>query len=246
MLTLIEICVTNLPVDAILCKNMNCSCVEHKRSINAYAGSIIAACCEAADATIPLTSSRQASSCIPGWTEHVKPLRDKSIFWQNLRMDCPQAGVVAESMRRTHALYHYAICRVKKDEDNIIQERLANCILENKQRNFWTEIKRIRSKKSCMSRVIDGSTDAQSIAKLFAAKYRDLYTSVPYNNVELKGTIEGVDQQLIQSGFETGFIINVSDVKSAVQRHKARNNDEDYCLSTYHILNAPDDCLLRI
>ena len=143
-------------------------------------------------------------------------------------------------------LIHYAIRRVKKDEDNIIRERLANCIVENKQRNFWMEIKRIRSKKSCMSRVIDGNTDAQSIAKLFAAKYRDLYTSVPYNNVELKGMIEDVDQQLLQSGFVTGCIINVSDVKSAVQRLKAHKNDGDYCLSTDHILNAPDDCLLHI
>ena len=91
-----------------------------------------------------------------------------------------------------------------------------------------------------------GDTDAQSIAKLFAAKYRDLYTSVPYNNVELKGMIEDVDQQLIQSGFETGCIINVSDVKSAVERLKAHKNDGDYCLPTNHIVNAPDNCSLHI
>ena len=30
----------DFPVDAISCKNMNCSCVEHKRSINGYAGSM--------------------------------------------------------------------------------------------------------------------------------------------------------------------------------------------------------------
>ena len=109
-----------------------------------------------ANATIPLTSSRQASSSIPGWTEHVKPLRDKSTFWQNLWMDCgrPRAGVVAESMCGTRAVYHYAIRGVKKDEDNIIRERLAYCIVENKQLNFWIKIKRIRSKKSGMSRVI--------------------------------------------------------------------------------------------
>jgi len=103
-------------------------------------------------------------------------------------MDCgrPMAGVVAESMRRTRAAYHYAIRRIKKEEDNIVhivRERLANCIVVNTQRNFCMEIKRIRSKKSCMSRVVDRNTDAQSIAKLFAVKYRDLYTSVPYNNV---------------------------------------------------------------
>ena len=69
---------------------------------------------------------------------------------------------------------------------------------------------------------------------------------MPYNNVEFKGVIDDVDKQLIQGGFETGCIIKVSDVKSAVQRLKAHKNDGDYCLSTDHIRNAPDDCLLHI
>ena len=69
---------------------------------------------------------------------------------------------------------------------------------------------------------------------------------MPYNNVELKGMIDDVDKQVIQGGLETGCIINVSDVKSALRRLKAHKNDEDYCLSTDHILNAPDDCLLHI
>ena len=56
---------------------------------------------------IPLITSR---SSVPGWTEHVKPLRDKSIFRHTLWMDCGHrlwsygiASVVAESMRRTRA-----------------------------------------------------------------------------------------------------------------------------------------------
>ena len=69
---------------------------------------------------------------------------------------------MAESMRRTRAAYHYAI-RGVKNEGNIIRERLANCIVENKQRNFWMEIKRIKYKKSCMSRVVDGNTGAQRV-----------------------------------------------------------------------------------
>jgi len=82
-------------------------------------------------------------------------------------------------MRRTRAAYHYPIRRIKKYEDNIIRERLANCIVESKQRNFWMEIKRMRSNKSCMRRIVSGNTDAQSITKLFADKYKDLCTLVP-------------------------------------------------------------------
>jgi len=32
---------------------------------------------------------------------------------------------------------------------------------------------------------VDGLTEADSIAKLFAVKYRELYTSVPYNKADM-------------------------------------------------------------
>ena len=67
--------------------------------------------------------------------------------------------------------YYLTIRKCKTDEDNIIQEQLADCIVKNKDRNFWKEIKRIRSNKSCMSSIVDGDTDAQSTAKLAATKY---------------------------------------------------------------------------
>jgi hypothetical protein len=60
-------------------------------------------------------------------------------------------------MRRTRAAYHYAISKAKRDEDNIINERLANSILSNNStRDFWSEIKRIRSNRSGTSRTVDG------------------------------------------------------------------------------------------
>jgi len=97
-----------LPVDVIFCKNLNCCCLKHKQLINAYANDIISACHSAADAAVPHISNRQECSCIPGWTEHVKPLREKSMFWHNLWMECgrSKAGVVAESVRRSRAAYH--------------------------------------------------------------------------------------------------------------------------------------------
>jgi len=62
---------------------------------------------------------------------------------------------------------------------------------------------------------------------------------MPLNNVELKGTIDHVGKKLIQSGFDTDCITNVTDFKSVVKRLKVRKSDGDYCL-------ASDDCLLHI
>ena len=71
----------------------------------------------------------------------------------------------------TSTTYYLTIRKCKTDEDNIIQEQLTDCIVKNKDHNFWKGIKRIRSNKSCMSSIVDGNTDAQSTAKLSATKY---------------------------------------------------------------------------
>jgi len=79
-------------------------------------------------------------------------------------------------MRRTRAAYHYSIRKVKRDEDTLINERFADSIINNDARDFWSEMKRIRSNKAGKSRIVDGQTENNNIAKLFADKYRELYT----------------------------------------------------------------------
>lgn len=76
-----------LPKGALLCYDVNCSDVTHFQAINSFADSLISACIRAADLSIPHTCVREASGRVPGWTEHVQPLRDKSMFWHKLWID---------------------------------------------------------------------------------------------------------------------------------------------------------------
>jgi len=48
-----------------------------------------------------------------------------------LGCDRPRHGAVADCMRRTRAAYHYTIRRVKRDEELIIRDRIANSILSH-------------------------------------------------------------------------------------------------------------------
>jgi hypothetical protein len=82
-------------------------------------------------------------------------------------------------------VYHYAIRQTKRDSDLIVRERMAEALLSNSGRNFWTEVKKIRSNKAGCSGVVDGCTDESSIAQVFASKYRYLYTSVVYDEADL-------------------------------------------------------------
>ena len=53
----------------------------------------------------------------------------------------PHVGIVASIMRRTRAAYHYAVRFIKNNKLDIIKERFANDMLENRGRDFWFEAK---------------------------------------------------------------------------------------------------------
>ena len=126
-----RLCSVHLPKEALLCTDLQCNDLAHLKCINEYSLNITNACIEAAETTSILTSNRPHNGRIPGWSEHVQPLREKSLFWHRMWVDCdrPKTGAVADSMRRTRAAYHYAIRQVKKDEESIIRERVASALL---------------------------------------------------------------------------------------------------------------------
>jgi hypothetical protein len=94
-------------------------------------------------------------------------------------------------MRCTKAAYHYAIWQARRDEDSIARERIAEALVNDPNRNFWAEIKRIRNNKAGNNKAVDGCTGENNIAKVFVDKYKNLYTSVPYNTSELNDILAG-------------------------------------------------------
>ena len=100
-----------IPYEAILCCNLSYCNSAHGLKLNNYANDISAACLAAADIALPMTEERRSKGTLPGWSEFVEPLREKSLFCHNMWLECgrPKTGVVADVMRRTRAAYHYAL-----------------------------------------------------------------------------------------------------------------------------------------
>jgi len=170
----------HLPVNTLVCHNINCSDTTHIASLYKFVDDISNTCLSAADSTLPHTSRCGSEGRIPGWTEVVAPARDKSIMWHRIWVDCgrPRNGIVADIMRKTRTAYHYAIRKARRNADDIVNERFAEGLLGDNGRDLWAEAKKIRHSKSGISSVVDSINTAEGIADLFASKYQDLYTSV--------------------------------------------------------------------
>ena len=84
----------------------------------------------------------------------------------------PHSGVIADIMRRTRAAYHYTIRHVRKNEAEIVRQRFADALMDNRSRDFWTEVQRLKSNgNNFVSSVVDDVFDCGEITKLFADKY---------------------------------------------------------------------------
>jgi len=156
---------------------------------------------------------RQSRGRIAGWNEIVKPYRNKSLFWHQMWTDNgrPRSGTVAECMRRTRAMYHYAVRNAKKKGERLVQQ-LAESMLSNNKGDFWREIKKIRNNKSVRSKVVDGISDDVDIANVFVQSYRDLFTSVPYDEVHMQHLVYGNSVNVVNAGFGDDCVINADDL----------------------------------
>ena len=155
---------------ATLCVNN-----EHIICIHKYANDLTEACLTAAESALPKTTFNR-SKRKPGWNEFVRPAREKLLLWHNIWTNAgrPKTGTLADIMRWTRAAYHYAIRRIKREEDDIVKERFAATITSDQNRDFWTEVQKIANKTAGTSATVDGISEPDRIAELFANKYQSL------------------------------------------------------------------------
>ena len=69
---------------------------------------------------------------------------------------------------------HYVLRQVRRDQDDIVRQRMADALINDPSRSFWSEVKRIRNSNTGTSVVVDGCSDKAKIFQVFLRKYREL------------------------------------------------------------------------
>ena len=231
-----------IPWHAIHCKEY--TCVTHKQDINVYFESLICASIQAAKECIPSRKQKESKSNIPGWKMYVEEHRQTAIFWHNIWKDnnSPRSGILADIRKRTRAKYHYSLRFVKRNRDMCSQNKLAECILEDKSRNFWSEVKKLRGSSKVAPNNIDSSVGDEQIGNMFANKYKDLYNCVSFNVSDmnaLKDNIsEAIEERCCRDSCYCKHSISVDDIIAGIKHLKHNKKDGSLGHSTDHLINA--------
>ena len=130
------------------------------------------------DQHLPRTAKLKKNK--PYWTTEVKPYKDESLWWHKFWQQCgePKQGVVFENKTEAKKQYMYAVRRHKRKEDQMRKEHMAETISNNKTRDIFREVKKLKPKRTSAP-CIDGLVSEHQISELFAEKYRTLLNSVP-------------------------------------------------------------------
>ena len=166
------------------------------------------------------------------------------------RMHSPRNGEIARIMRSTLSRYHYAIRFVKKNEEIMRKNAMAHCIAENKYRDLWKEVHKVRSKSRVGSQcMVDDVTRNENITQLFAHKYDVLYNSVCSNSDEMsnllymnQADIESVCLQLNNDSHEMinrhTHTVSVKHIQDAIHKLQSAKSDCRYQLLSDHFMNG--------
>ena len=231
----------NLHWDDNLFKCTNINCTRHITDLTLYYNNILTACVDASDTCIPKTGPKcdtKPYKTIPGWSDHIEHLRNESLMWHHYWRDAgrPHQGNIAEMHRITRARYHRAIRHTVKDQDKFRMTKMAEAISENRRRDLWKEVKKIKGRNNFSPSHVDGVTGDDEISHMFSNKYQNLYNSVPYDKSEMNSIKCEIAKRLSE---ECVYKISVADVVKSVNRLKLGKSDGEEGLNSDHIINGP-------
>lgn len=237
-----------IPWDVIHCSDPLCGDrEEHCQRIQLFHDSIIDMCLITSEKCIPHTSKRCSKSPnIAGWSDIVKPYKEASIFWHNVWKDCgsPRNAAIADVMRRARAKYHSVVKQVKKDQNKIKRDKLAQTLLCDRSKSFWNEVRKANGKCNTVPNMIDGVIGEENISEVFANKYESLYNSVSYDENDMNELAKTLNARITDDTVQ--YHISYENVVAALSNIKRGKNDGYGMLYSDHFINGPSRLLVLL
>ena len=150
-------------------------CVKkHVNELSILYNDILSMCIKASEcvpATCPKLNSDSAGGRrkVPGWSKEVEHLKHEALFWhrQWRSMGKPHQGDITEMRRITMARYNRVVRHIMREGGRMCTTKMAQAISENRTRDLWSEVRRIKGRHKFLPSSVDGVVGDDEIAQLF-------------------------------------------------------------------------------
>ena len=174
---------------------------------------------------------------LPGWSELIKPYQEDAKFYYALWLSYgkPLNCDLHNAMKHYRNQYHFAIRRLKRNQENIKNQKLLDHCLNGNSTNLIKEFKKQNNSQTPKSTVIDGNSNDQSIADSFSEKYQKNDST---NN--LLHEINVLDQSINDNNFVKVENLSTSVVYQALQSLKNTKNDNVFTFKSDALIHGAD------
>ena len=210
---------------------------NHRIAIDDLCKSLIECCLKASTITIPQTTFGITKE-IPGWNDLAKQEREQSLFWHWILCECgkPYNGDIYNIMKKTRHTYHYTVRRLKRNKTQAIKLKLAE--KSNDSTSFWQEIKKLNPNNSILPDIVDNANTDEDITNVFKEKYKEIYTSVPTDDMELETISQDINNLVLTSSNNDSCYITPSIVMSCITNLKSSKSDGDTGFNSNHLIHG--------
>ncbi len=174
----------------------------------------------------------------------------KQMYNTNTAEDYKKTSILISTM--LHFLdpeFEYQCKEIKAIQKQITQhrnEKMANAVASNASRNLWDEIRKMDS-GTPTANIVDGRTECDDIANVFATKYKTLYNSVGYNVAELHEVIDTIEHDIANlPTTDSTHKVSVMEVSKAIKMLNNNKCDGNQGIFTNHFKRAPKQLALHL
>ena len=168
----------DIPVEALICRDVNCKSDLHKSMLETFLCNIIK-CLNLSSSHLSCNNNTFFNK--PGWTEYVSEIYNYSREIRQLWMENgkPRQGFIFNELNRSKTRFKYALRFIKKNETNLRKESLANKMTNLSSNEFWKEISSINNSKTPLPCTVEDANGPQEIIKLWEKHYYDIFNCLP-------------------------------------------------------------------
>ena len=168
-----------LPRDAIMCSDVNCNVMSHRKDLCVMYNDIVEAMYEASR-SYHNYSKRGKSDTKPGWKKHVAAhhAEAKEAYKAWVQEGRPRQGPVLDYKKLTLSKFKYAVRYISKNEQVMRADSLAEKLLSKNVVEFWKEVRTLNRSNTLLTSTVDGVSGADKIADLWKQNYSALFNCV--------------------------------------------------------------------
>ena len=193
-----------LPRDALMCLNMNCTNPQHAADICNMYDKITTALNASSE---PLFRHKKVYNSKPGWNEYVSVHHEaaREAFKRWSVAGRPRQGEVFELKKQTNIRFKYAVRYIKNNENTFRADGLARKLQTNNHIDFWKAVRVMNSNKTALPSDIEGVSGPDNIAQIWREHYMKLFNCVKSNVM----MVDNID-------LATNVVVRSSEVADAI------------------------------